>query len=163
MTEPKKKLRIGWFSFSCCEDSTVMFAEFMNDHYKEWLQVLDIRHAKVLQSKNVLDELDVAFVEGAIASPEQEAKLLEIRSKSKKLVAIGSCAVMGNFSTQRNEFPEVVQEQIHFLLEKFHYGEKAKKLDELVVVDESVTGCPMSEQKFYEVLNRMLKEFGVSA
>lgn len=161
--ESKKKLRIGWFSFSCCEDSTVMFTEFLNDHYEEWLKVLDIRHAKVLQSKNVLDELDVAFVEGAIASPEQEAKLLEIRSKSKKLVAIGACAVMGNMSTQRNDFPPAVQAQIQFLLDRFHYGETAKKLDELVTVDEVVMGCPMSEQKFLEVLNKMLQEFGVSA
>jgi coenzyme F420-reducing hydrogenase gamma subunit len=159
--ETKRKLRIGWFSFSCCEDSTVIFTELLNDHYKEWLKVLDIRHAKVLQSKNVLDELDVAFVEGAIASPEQEAKLLEIRSKSKKLVAIGACAVSGNFSTQRNEFPEEVQEQIHFLLEKFHYGKKAKKLDEIVTVDEIVVGCPMNEEKFLAVVNKMLVEFEI--
>ena len=158
-----KKLRIGWFSFSCCEDSTVMFTELLNDHYQEWLPLLDIRHAKVLQSKNILDEMDVAFVEGAIASPEQEAKLLEIRSKATKLVAIGSCAVMGNFSTQRNEFPEAVQEEIHFLLEKFHYGKKAKKLDEIVTVDENVTGCPMNEKKFLEVISQALQEFGISA
>ncbi len=163
METPKKKLRIGWFSFSCCEDSTVIFTELLNDHYEEWMKVLDIRHAKILQSKNVLDELDVAFVEGAIASPEQEAKLLEIRSKSKKLVAIGACAVMGNMSTQRNDFPPEVQEQIQFLLDRFHYGEKAKKLDEIVVVDEVVMGCPMNEQKFLAVVTKMLQEFGVSA
>jgi coenzyme F420-reducing hydrogenase gamma subunit len=163
MEVPKRKLRIGWFSFSCCEDSTVIFTELLNDHYEEWMKVLDIRHAKILQSKNVLDELDVAFVEGAIASPEQEAKLLEIRSKSKKLVAIGACAVMGNMSTQRNDFPPEVQEQIQFLLDRFHYGEKAKKLDEIVVVDEVVMGCPMNEQKFLAVVTKMLQEFGVSA
>lgn len=163
METPKKKLRIGWFSFSCCEDSTVMFTEILNDHYEEWLKVLDIRHARVLKSKNVLDELDVAFVEGAIASPEQEEKLKEIRAKSKKLVAIGSCAVSGNFSTQRNEFPEEVQEQIHFLLEKFHYGERAKKLDEIVTVDEQVTGCPMDTNRFVALIGKMLEEFHITA
>lgn len=156
-----KKLRIGWFSFSCCEDSTVMFAEYLNDHYQEWLPLLDIRYAKVFKSKNVIDEMDVAFVEGAIASPEQEAKLLEIRKLATKLVAIGSCAVAGNFSTQRNEFPPEVAEEIHFLLEKFHYGEKAKKLNELVTVDAEVSGCPMQEEVFIKVLNDALVEFGV--
>jgi len=161
MAEQKKKLRIGWFSFSCCEDSTVIFTEILNDHYQEWIPLLDIRHAKVLQSKNVMDEMDVAFVEGAIASPEQEEKLREIRRLSKKLVAIGSCAVAGNFSTQRNEFPEKVQQEINFLLEKFHYGKKAKKLDELVTVDATVTGCPMPEVAFLKVLNDALVEFGI--
>lgn len=97
----------------------------------------------------------------AIASPEQEEKLLEIRGLATKLVAIGSCAVAGNFSTQRNEFPPEVQEEIHFLLEKFHYGKKAKKLDELVTVDAKVNGCPMSEEAFIKVLNDALVEFGV--
>lgn len=156
-----KKLRIGWFSFSCCEDSTVMFTELLNDHYKEWLPLLDIRHARVLQSKNVLDELDVAFVEGAIAAPDHEEKLKEIRAKSKKLVAIGSCAVAGNFSTQRNEFPEEVQDKIHFLLEKFHYGKRAKRLDEIVQVDEKVNGCPMDNNQFIAVLTKMLQEFNI--
>lgn len=138
-----------------------MFTELLNDHYKEWLPLLDIRHARVLQSKNVLDELDVAFVEGAIAAPDHEEKLKEIRAKSKKLVAIGSCAVAGNFSTQRNEFPEEVQDKIHFLLEKFHYGKRAKRLDEIVAVDEAVAGCPMDTNRFLAVLTKMLEEFNV--
>lgn len=157
----QKKLRIGWFSFSCCEDSTVVFTEILNDHYAEWIPLLNIRHAKVLQSKNVMDEMDVAFVEGAIASPEQEEKLLEIRRLAKKLVAIGSCAVAGNFSTQRNQFPEAVQQEINFLLEKFHYGKKAKRLDELVTVDANVTGCPMGEKAFLQILDDALVEFGI--
>jgi sulfhydrogenase subunit delta len=156
-----KKLRIGWFSFSCCEDSTIMFTEILNDHYQEWLPLLDIRYAKVLKSKNVMDEMDVAFVEGAIAAPDQEEKLLEIRRLAKKVVAIGSCAVSGNFSTQRNEFPEEVEQKISFLLEKFHYGKKAKKLDEIITVDAAVNGCPMQEEAFLKVLNNALVEFGI--
>lgn len=159
--EPRKKLRIGWFSFSCCEDSTIMFAEYLNDHYEEWIQVLDIRYAKVLQSHNVLEEMDVAFVEGAIASPEQEAKLLEIRRLATKLVAIGACAVMGKPSTQRNDFPPEVQDKIQFLLDRFHYGAQAKKLDEVVKVDAVVPGCPMTESLFLKVLGEALVEFGV--
>jgi predicted thioredoxin/glutaredoxin len=65
-TTIEKKLRIGIFSFTCCEDSTILFTELMNKHYETWRKVLDIRHARVLQSHNVMDEMDVAFVEGAI-------------------------------------------------------------------------------------------------
>jgi len=31
-----KKLKIGWFSFTCCEDSTIMFTEMLNDHFFAW-------------------------------------------------------------------------------------------------------------------------------
>jgi len=161
MTESKKKLRIGWFSFSCCEDSTIMFTELLNDHYQEWMKVLDIRHARVLQTKNVMDHMHVAFIEGAIASPGQEEELKTIRENADAIVAIGACACTGMPSCQRNAFPPEVQEEIKFLLEKFDYGEKAKKLDEIVKVDATVPGCPMDEKKFLETVDWALKEFGI--
>ncbi len=107
-----------------------MFTEVLNDHYKEWLPLLDIRHARVLQATNVMDQMDVAFVEGAIASEEQEAKLLEIRKLATKVVAIGACAVLGMPSAQRNTFSPETQEQIQFLLDRFKYAKKVKKLDD---------------------------------
>ena len=159
--QPNKKLRIGWFTFTCCEDSTVIFTEIMNDHFEVWRKVLDVRHARVLQTKNILDELDVAFVEGAINSEEQETKLKEIRAKSKKLVAIGACACTGMPSAQRNAFPPELKDKIQFLLDRFNQGEKVKKLDEIVTVDERVQGCPMIEAAFLAVIDKMLKEFGI--
>lgn len=161
MDVPQKRLRIGWFTFTCCEDSTVLFTELMNDHYEEWIKLLDIRHARVLQSNNVMDAMDVAFVEGAIMAPEQEEKLKEIRSKATKLVAIGACAVMGLPSGQRNTFSEEVKDSIAFLLERFKQGAKVKKLDEVVIVDEVVGGCPMNEERFMTVLNKQLADFGI--
>lgn len=156
-----KKLRIGWFSFSCCEDSTVMFAELLNDHFELWRQVLDIRHAKVLQTKNVLDELDVAFIEGAIASPEHEEKVKEIRTKSKKVVAIGACACTGMPSAQRNNFTPKQTETIKFLFDQFPYGTTVKKLDDVIQIDERVQGCPMIESSFLATLDKLLHEFDI--
>lgn len=158
----QKKLRIGWFSFSCCEDSTVMLTEIMNDHYDTWRKVLDIRHARVLQSKNHMDQMDVAFVEGALACEEHEEKVKEIRSLATKVVAIGSCAIMGMPSAQRNTFDDGKQEEINYLLERFNYGEKVKKLDEVIEIDEVVGGCPMTEKVFLEVLTKMLVEFDIT-
>lgn len=158
---PDKKLKIGWFSFSCCEDSTIVFTELMNDNWQEWSKLIDFQHVKILKTKNMLAGLDVAFIEGAIASPEHEKQVKKIRENAQKVVAIGACAVTGMPSAQRNEFPEEIQEKIEFLLEKFNYGEKVKKLDEVIQVDEKVPGCPMSEEKFLEVLNKLLKEFNI--
>lgn len=160
MTE-QKRLRIGWFSFTCCEDSTVIFTELMNDHYMVWKHVLDIRNARVLQTKNYMDQMDVAFVEGAIVAPEQEEKLKEIRKLATKVVAIGACAVTGMPSAQRNTFDEDQQEKIDFILDKFHYGEKVKRLDEVITVDAVVPGCPMVEAAFLKVVNDALVEFGI--
>jgi coenzyme F420-reducing hydrogenase gamma subunit len=156
-----KKLKIGWYSFSCCEDSTIIFTEMLNDHYLEWKNILDIRSALVLQRRDDHGEMDVAFVEGAITSEAQEKKLLDIRSRSKKIIAIGSCASVGMPSAQRNNFDEKTKEEISLVLTRFHYAPMVKKLSDVVKVDSMVPGCPMDENSFIRVLTQYLKEFGV--
>ena len=158
----QKKLKIGWFSFSCCEDSTIMFTELLNDHFLEWKKCIDFQSILVLQRKETFTDFDVAFVEGAITSKIQEEKLKKIRSVSKKLVAIGSCACSGLPSGQRNEFDPAKKAEIEFLLTRFCYSDRVSKLSDLVTVDDQVSGCPMSEESFLRVLNKYLVEFGVA-
>lgn len=153
------KIKIGWFSFSCCEDNTVVMTEVMNDHWQEWKQIFDFRHVKVLKSQNIFDAFDIAFIEGAIASPAQEARVKEIRERSKKVVAIGSCACTGLPSGQRNSFTPEQKASIEFLLTRFQAGELVKKLSDVIPVDVEIPGCPMSPEMFLEKVNGLVAEF----
>lgn len=163
MNKPKNKLRVGWFSFTCCEDSTIVFTELMNERWQNWKKLIDFRYARVLKTKNILDEMDVAFVEGAISSPEQAKKLKEIRSLSKMLVAIGSCAVTGLPSSQRNQFDEKTRQEIEFIIARFNHLEQVQPLKEFVKVDAEVPGCPMDPDKFLNILNSCLAGFNPKA
>ncbi len=42
-SEQKKKLVIGWFSFTCCEDSTILLTELLNDNLDVWKKVVDFK------------------------------------------------------------------------------------------------------------------------
>jgi len=152
----KKKLRVGWFSFSCCEDSTIIFTELLNANWHEWKERIEFVHALVIKKKNELKNLDIAFVEGAITSAGQEDKLRQIRLNSKKLVAIGSCACTGMPSAQRNYFDEDKKNEINNLLIRFKYAPLVKRLKDIVAVDAEVNGCPMVEQVFLKVMNDLL-------
>jgi sulfhydrogenase subunit delta len=156
-----KKLRVGWFSFSCCEDSTIIFTELLNDYYKEWKDKIEFVSANVLQKRSEIKNLDVSFVEGAITSQEQEDKLKKIRSESKKIVAIGSCACSGTPSNQRNFFDENTKKEIEILLTRFSYAPFVKRVADVVTVDNQVNGCPMVEVMFLKVVGEYLKEFGI--
>ena len=158
MSDGNNKLRIGWFTFTCCEDSTIMMTELLNEHFFEWKDKIDFVHMKVLQTKNKLSEMDVAFVEGAISSDKQAEKLKTIRSKAKKLVAIGACACIGNPSNMRNKFDEATKAEIQFLIDRFKYMESVKTLSEVVKVDHQVQGCPMDTKVFLELINQLLAE-----
>lgn len=156
--DEKKKIAIGWFSFSCCEDSTIVFTELMNDHWQEWKRIFDFRHAKVLKTNNIMDAFDIAFIEGAIASPEHVEKLKHIRSISKKLVAIGACAVTGLPAGQRNNFTEGQRAEIQFLVERFGALPVVQTVAEVVSVDASIPGCPMDTKKFLDAVTALVTE-----
>lgn len=158
----QKKLHVGWFTFSCCEDSTIIFTELMNDHWKEWKRVIDFRHARVLKKKNVLDELDIAFIEGAITSQEHIDKLKRIRERSNMLVAIGACAIIGMPSAQRNRFSEDQLEDIEPHLARFEHLDKVMTVKDIVSVDEEVPGCPMDPDDFMKIMESALKKFNIS-
>lgn len=160
--EQKKKLVIGWFSFTCCEDSTIILTELLNKNFDTWSKLIEFRHMKVLKSKNSLEGLDVAFIEGAASSERQEQEMKKIRESAKYIVAIGSCACTGLPSASRNEFiPEEITEKINCYMKTFNYNQKVKKLDEVIKVDDYVNGCPMNVQTFETILNKYLKMFGI--
>jgi len=157
MNDENKKLKIGWFSFTCCEDSTIIFTELLNTYWKNWKNRIDFVHAKVLKkSPDIIPEMDIAFVEGAITGDKQEQRLKEIRQKAKKIVAIGSCAVVGSPSNQRNFFNRIQLEEIKPILERFKYKERVLKLSDVIKVDEVVPGCPMDEKIFLKIINGYL-------
>ena len=156
-----KKLKVGLFSFTSDEGCSIVFIELMNDHLSDWEKNIDFKYFKLLKSKNELNNLDVAFVEGAISTFKEEKKLKEIRKKSKRLVAIGNCAIDGSPSNLRNFFSEDTKKEIKIILDRFGHRDKVSALNEIVKVDDNVPGCPMEENKFLEVLNKYLKDFKV--
>lgn len=149
------KLTAGWFTFTCCEDSTILFTELLNQHWQEWTKAIDFKFAKTLRKSAGIGPMDIAFVEGAISSETQAARLKQIRENAKILVAIGACAVTGQPSAQRNQFNETQLAAIKPILEQFTYNDQVKKLDEVVKVDYFVPGCPMDEGKFIDLISKL--------
>jgi coenzyme F420-reducing hydrogenase gamma subunit len=152
------KLKIGWFSFSCCEDNTIVMTEVMNDHWQEWKELFDFRNARVMRSNNVMDEFDIAFIEGALAGPDQVAKVKDIRSRSKKLVAVGACAVVGLPAGQRNAFTPEQKASIDYLVTRFGALPQVLKVADAVKVDVEIPGCPMDPKIFLDKVNTLVAE-----
>jgi sulfhydrogenase subunit delta len=157
--ENSEKIKIGWFSYSCCEDNTVVMTEVLNDHWEEWKKIFDFRHVRVLKKNNIFDEFDIAFIEGAVASEKQEEEIKKIRDISKKLVAVGSCACVGLPAGQRNTFTDEQNAHISFLISKFGAFPQVKKVSDVVKVDVEIPGCPMSPEVFLSKVNTLVSEF----
>jgi len=150
------KLRVGWFTFTCCEDSTILFTEMLNTHWDDWKDKIEFVNARILKANNIVENLDVSFIEGSISSQEQVDKLKEIRKNSKTVVAIGACACTAMPSGWRNSFDEETKEEIKFLIDRYSHLEKVEPLKTYITVDESVQGCPMNEERFLELMEKTL-------
>jgi sulfhydrogenase subunit delta len=158
-----EKLAVGWFSFTCCEDSTILLTELLNDHLEEWLRVVEFRHMKTLKTNNSIEGLDVAFVEGAISSESQAQELRNIRENAEHVVAIGACACTGKPSTSRNQFvSDQIDERIRWYMEHFDYARDVVPLDNIVRVDDVVRGCPMNAGSFLQTLEKYLELYEVA-
>jgi sulfhydrogenase subunit delta len=157
-----ERLVVGWFSFTCCEDSTIVLTELLNDHLDAWKEMVEFRHMKALKTNNSLTGLDVAFIEGAISSDSQAREAQQIRENAEYVVAIGACACTGHPSTSRNQFAsEQINERIRWYLSHFDYGKEVKRLNEVIRVDDMVRGCPMKVPSFLQTLNKYLELFGI--
>jgi coenzyme F420-reducing hydrogenase gamma subunit len=155
------KLSIAWYSFACCEDSTIMFAELLNDYFFEFKKHFNVIDASVFAGKRDTDSpLDIAFVEGAANSPEHEEQMKKIRTRAKKVVAIGSCACTGMPSAHRNTFNQNQLTEINHLLTIFNFSDKVKKVADVIPIDAQVPGCPMDLDNFVKAVNGLLVEFG---
>jgi coenzyme F420-reducing hydrogenase gamma subunit len=158
-----KRLVVGWFSFTCCEDSTILFTELLNDHLDEWKKVIEFRHMKALKTNNSLTGLDVAFIEGAISSESQANEARLTRENAEYVVAIGACACTGQPSTSRNQFAsEQINERIRWYLSHFDYGKEVKRLNEVIQVNDVVRGCPMKVPSFLQTLKKYLELFDIA-
>ena len=82
----------------------------LHEDFLKLLELIEIKYSTIIDIKDV-PEVDLAIVEGAVSNIENEHLLKEIRSKSKKLIALGSCACYGGIVGMRNLFTikEVMQ------------------------------------------------------
>lgn len=96
---------------------------------------------------------DVAFVEGAVSTPEDLETLLWLRSVSSRLVAFGTCAAWGGIATIGNQLPR------DELFARVYDGRAAEgksfspePFDRFVNVDFTIVGCPPEKSELIRTL-----------
>ncbi|MBI4675783.1 MAG: NADP oxidoreductase [Chloroflexi bacterium] len=70
----------------------------------EIAQLVDVVYSPLVDIKEFPEDVDVTFVEGAVNTAEDAARLKRIRECTHVLVALGDCAITGNVPSMRNPF-----------------------------------------------------------
>ena len=144
-----EKVKIGSFDFTCCEGCQLQLAN-KESTLPQFLDLLDIRNFREISSDRN-DDYDIALVEGSITRSDEIERLKSIRAQAKILIAFGTCACFGGVNSLKNRMPheEVVRE--------VYDGKQVEtmpsmKIADLVQVDFSIPGCPVSKDEVERIV-----------
>lgn len=160
------KLKLATVWLDGCSGCHMSFLD-MDERLIQLAELVDVVYSPIVDTKEFPDEVDIALVEGAVASVDDEHKIRKIRAHSKTLVAMGDCAVAGNVPSMRNpigpapildrayienataqpQIPCVVVPKLLNVVRPIH---------EFVKVDVFLPGCPPSADTFHAALTALI-------
>ena len=108
------KPKVGIFGLTGCAGDQLQILN-CEDHLLWLARRLDLVDWVMVKSSNDNTcRLDIAFVEGVVATERDLADLKKIRARTNVLVAMGTCAVWGGLPTMRNDLPrDVLQREVY--------------------------------------------------
>ena len=151
-----KKLRLGFFKYSCCAGCEFQFLYFQK-YIPETLKNFDFVFAKMfLRGGTPSGPFDIALIEGTITESWQVDELKKTRQHSTHLFAIGSCAIDGGIPAIKSTIPELeAEKRVYKDLSTIH-SIRPNSVDAYVKVDGYIRGCPPGERDLCEALSSLL-------
>ena len=165
MNVPAPRLRLATAWLAGCSGCHMSFLD-LGERLAEIAGSMELVYGPLVDAKEFPVGVDVALVEGAVATDENLTLLKQIRSRSRVLVSFGDCAVTGNVTALRNFYQadELVAAvypagpgcvppgtQLPTLLSR------VLPLHRVVAVDVFLPGCPPDPERIWTALSALLR------
>jgi NAD-reducing hydrogenase small subunit len=160
------KLTLATVWLDGCSGCHMSFLD-MDERLLELAEFVDVVYSPIVDAKEFPEAVDIALVEGAVSSVDDEKKIRKIRDHTKTLVAMGDCAITGNVPSMRNPIgPEAIldrayiqntttQAQIPCVVVP-RLLRVVRPIHEFVKVDVFLPGCPPSADTFHTALTALV-------
>jgi sulfhydrogenase subunit delta len=154
----KDKLKIGIYEFTGCAGDALLILD-CEEELINIFKAANIESFLIAKSDNSHGELDIALVEGSVSTEKEKEELLDIRKRSKTVVAIGICATLGGIQAaflSEKEWKENYK-RVYGKTEMINTTPlQSKPIDAYIKVDYYLPGCPISKGQFLSTLTRIL-------
>lgn len=147
----------GIFGLTGCAGDQLVVLN-CEDELLALVELVDLRDFLMASSARDADcALDVAFVEGAVATPEDERLLRRVRERARVLVALGTCAVWGGVAATPGDAPRrTLLHEVYGPASDGWDDRPVRAVRDVVPVDAEITGCPIEKTQFLRVLAQLL-------
>ncbi len=153
------KPTVAVHKFSSCDGCQLAFIN-LGEPLLELAELVDIVHFAEAGPLDPDAEVDVAFVEGSVATPEDLERIEAVRRQSRFLITIGACATSGGLQALRNMadagawFADIYPEA-----QDLESLDTSTPISAHVKVDMELWGCPVSGRQVLAATRDLL--FGV--
>jgi NAD-reducing hydrogenase small subunit len=160
------KLKLATVWLDGCSGCHMSFLD-MDERLIDLAELVDLVYSPIVDTKVFPEMVDIALVEGAVASVDDEVKIKKIRAHSRILVAMGDCAITGNVPSMRNPIgPDAILDRAY--IENASAQPQipcvvvpkllkiVRPIHEFVKVDVFLPGCPPSADTFHTALTALV-------
>ncbi len=160
------KLKLATVWLDGCSGCHMSFLD-MDERLRELAEYVDLVYSPIVATKEYPESVDIALVEGAVASVDDEKKIKKIRAHTRMLVAMGDCAITGNVPSMRNPIgPEAILDRAYMQNASLQQQipcvvvpkllKIVRPIHEFVKVDVFLPGCPPSADTFHTALTALI-------
>ena len=155
--------RVAVHKFSSCDGCQLAFLN-LGENLLALAEAVEIVHFAEAGIVAVDAEVDIAFVEGSIYTPEDQKRIERIRQLSGMVITIGACATSGGIQALRNIKDSSVDRDwvgaIYASPQHIETLSRSTPIKEYIKVDFEIWGCPISSTQLVAVVHDLLR--GVS-
>jgi coenzyme F420-reducing hydrogenase gamma subunit len=142
--------------FTSCDGCQLSFLN-LGENLLALSQLVDIRHFAEAGPMAPDAQVDIAFVEGSISTPDDEQRIQRIRKNTKYLITFGACATAGGLQALRNiNDAEQWQKSIYPSPEHIHSLDTSKPIKDYIRVDYEIWGCPPTSRQVLAAVRALL-------
>jgi len=162
-------MRIATIGLAGCSGCHVALVS-LHEKLLELLEKANLVHSyMLLDEKEIPEDVDLGFIEGAVRTAHDEEKTRDLRSKSKTLVSLGSCSCFGGLPGLGNIYDaETLLNEVYTNTASTVDGfvpykdlpkvlPSARPVDEVVKVDYKLPGCPPEVESIADFLIAFVK------
>ncbi|NQU78490.1 hypothetical protein HQ545_01850, partial [Candidatus Woesearchaeota archaeon] len=156
---PKKqqsKPAIGFFDLTGCQGCVLTFL-FNEDELLDLVSHVDVKAFRFVKGDNAYKRLQIAFVEGLVASSDDLDKIKQIRQNADVLVALGACAYTGCVPAYRNFVDASKYAYLVYEKTKDIEDHPPTPISYHVSVDYTIPGCPPSKKQISSFIKDVLR------